>query len=292
MESTVHRLDPTLARASLAAGFALLALAVATGAASALAPLPLPVPLALAGAAVLGVLGIFLVRLGRQPDRYAVEVNEHGIRALGRREWVPWSAVMGLRARSLHQRVEILGPAGPTGVALEYQLEGFTALLAQVVDRCPFLHSVPERRFARTLVAGNALPLAAAAALAVLAVGAWQTEGSLDTFFALPAVAVALAFGALRQVSELEIGSGALVVASPLRRREIPLAEIEQVHLGLRASSRHPTLGVWLKTRDGEEIDPLPPGADPFAVYVALRRAVEAARTAPHAPHPSHPPSR
>jgi hypothetical protein len=278
LKSTVYRLDPALTRASLSAGFALLALAITAAGAAAVAPLPVPAAWALAAAGALGVLGLFFVRLGRNPDRYAVEVTEHGIRSLGAQEWVPWSAVMGLRTRGFHQRVEILGPAGPTGAALEYQLERFSELLAQVLERCPFLQSVPERRFTRALVTGNAIPLAAAGGLAVFAAGTWQVEGSLNALLVLPVVGVALVAGALRQVSEVEIGASTLVVATPLRRREIPLAEIEEVEIGLRASSRQVVLGVWLTRPSGEEIDPLPPGADPFALYAALRRAVAAAR--------------
>lgn len=42
---------------------------------------------------------------------------------------------LSLRERGLLQRVALIGPAGPTGVRLEYQLEDFNEALAAILDQ-------------------------------------------------------------------------------------------------------------------------------------------------------------
>lgn len=133
-------------------------------------PKEMPLWVVFVGTGVFGSLGIWSLKVGFGGEAYSVELSDLGVRKRPTDPWIPWTSVVGARRRPKLQRLELIGPAGPLDIHLEYQLAAFDEALAKILESMPPAAEQALTRFGR--------PAWSHPLIALCLMGAWGPWGS------------------------------------------------------------------------------------------------------------------
>jgi hypothetical protein len=189
---------------------------------------------AIFGVVFFGGLGLLSLRLGHSAEVYSLEISDDGVRQTSSDAWIPWAGVVSLRDRPIFNRIDLIGPGGPTGISLEYQLEAFQEALDHVLRRVRFEVSHDSQSFRRPLFSWTRiLIIAFTIGLSALGAWVWMTEGD----WVAPLVIIIVLGGIVRedisQISEVTISSNSLTIGAAFEPRLTPSA------ISRRSNSRY-----------------------------------------------------
>jgi hypothetical protein len=231
------------------------------------------------GVLLFGGLAFVSIRMGHSPEVYAIEISADGVRQTASDAWIPWSSIVRLRERPILNRIDLIGPGGPTGIALEYQLEAFQEALDRVLEQIRIDGRQMPTSFRRPFLSWSRL-FVVVTTLGLSGLGAWlwYSEGGWVGPLLMVLMIGGLVFDSLSEISRVTVADGFLSIRRGLRTIQHPLVDIESANLALRPIGHgHQYLDVFIKSR-GELMPIRPSGADPFKIYNALK--VEIARVA------------
>lgn len=225
---------------------------------------------------ICGTLLLISVCLGRfwlDPNHYAVELLNEGLRGGGRRDVLPWSRISGLRERPLLHRVEVLSSDTNGRVRLDYQLDGFSEVLQRVLFH--YRRSVVptemqfNRRFVRPMTLFEILVV-----LGFVALGVWASKKSISigAIFVLGFPA-AFVYEKLAEVSSVLVRGSSILLRRGFRSSQIELTSASVIEIGLRSDSGTQYLDVFVEDAQGNVVPLRPPGCDPFILFQTLKQA-------------------
>lgn len=236
-----------------------------------------------AGVALFSILAFLSFRVGRSLEIDSIETSSEGIRRAPGGEWIPWSSVVGLRERRILKRIDLMGPGGATGISLDYDLDGFPELLSQALERMPGKTPQLPCTFREPLLSAAQL-IAAAVFLGLIGCAAWYW---IATGERLGLVVIIVLSGCLLldravRVSKVTVADGFLTIRRGFRTKRRAIASLTSVKLALRevstGSGSFKYLDVFVES-EGRWLWIRPDGADPFAMYFALRAVIAHAGT-------------
>jgi len=276
MESTTYQIDRASVWTMRVCGYLLTAMALAAIRAYLYTPEKAPLGVATFAMLLFGGLGFYCLRLGHWPEAYSIQLSREGIRRASSGEWIPWSGVTGLRERRIHQRIDVIGPGGPTGITLEYQLEDFSKALDEVLARSRIATPHPPCSLRRPAFS-SARMIAVGTSLGFCAFGAWLwvcEHSGLAVIFAVPALGLLILDGLSQRYCRLTIADGVLTLRQVSRTTGYPVDTITSVRLGLRPIGRgNHLLDVFIEV-DGKTIAIRQFDMNPFEIVSALREEI------------------
>ncbi len=241
-------------------------------------PEEIPLGLAAIGIVLFGGLAFMSIRVGHSSEIYSIDISNEGVRQTSSNTWIPWANIIRLRERPILHRVDLIGIDGPTGIALEYQLECFPDALGKVLDRVQSERAQPSQSFRRSSSSWNQLFLIVATlGLSGLGAWVWYTEGGWTGPFLIVLMVGGLIYDRLSEISGVIITDGFVTVKRGLRTTQYSLESIISTTLALRPTGNgNQYLDVFIEMK-GEVISIRPGGVDPFELFNALQTAVTCA---------------
>jgi hypothetical protein len=186
-----------------------------------------------------GGMALYGLWVGHRPAHYAVEMFSEGLIRPATGRMIPWSSVARFRERPILHRIDLIDHAADTVATLEYQLDGFEDALRTALESCP--DASPHE--------------------------------------SLPASFEGRAGAGRRALRSLLVTSESVVLRRGSAEREVPLSDVTDVRLGLRALGQgQQALWVYLSLADGTVVPVLPDGVSPFPIYATIRDAWEKSR--------------
>jgi len=275
MDPMTYEISRGWVRLSRWCGYLFVLVAISCLGCSLYAPEKIPLGLAIFGVVFFGGLGLLSLRLGHSAEVYSLEISDDGVRQTSSDAWIPWAGVVSLRDRPIFNRIDLIGPGGPTGISLEYQLEAFQEALDHVLRRVRFEVSHDSQSFRRPLFSWTRiLIIAFTIGLSALGAWVWMTEGD----WVAPLVIIIVLGGIVRedisQISEVTISSNSLTIRRGFRTTTHALSDISSVKLALRPiGNGGQYLDVFIEVH-GKKTPVRPTGLDPFPLLIALESAV------------------
>lgn len=235
-------------------------------------PKEMPLWVVFVGTGVFGSLGIWSLKVGFGGEAYSVELSDLGVRKRPTDPWIPWTSVVGARRRPKLQRLELIGPAGPLDIHLEYQLAAFDEALAKILESMPPAAEQALTRFGRPAWSHPLIALCLMGGLGALGIWAFFSGDHWGGLL-LVLVSIAAAVQEFRkQVSSIEIRDRSIVVRTLLRPRAIAFDDISDVRIALKsAGNGYSILDVALVRNDDSAESVLPIGCDPISLYRTLK---------------------
>jgi len=275
METTTYEISRGWVRLARWCGYLLALVAIAYLAGHLFAPHEISLGLASFGVVFFGGLALLSLRLGHTPEVYSVEISDDGVRRTSSGEWIPWAGVVALRERPILNRIDLIGPGGPTGINLEYQLDSFQEALDHVLDRVRLEMPRDSQSFQRPLFSPSRL-LALASTIGLSALGAWvwMDEGGWTGPLLILMMLGTLVHDSVSQVSAVILSTDSLTIQRGFRTTTHPFSEITSLKLALRSiGNGYHYLDVFIET-GGEQKPIRPAGSNPFQLFTTLRSSV------------------
>lgn len=239
------------------------------------APDEISLGLAVFGVVFFGGLALVSLRLGHSPEVYSVEISDDGVRRTSSGAWIPWTGVVALRERPILNRIDLIGPGGPTGITLEYQLEAFQEALDRVLERVRLDIPHDSESFRRPLFSWSRLfVFATTIGLSALGAWVWLSEGGWVGPLLIVMMLGALAHDTVSQISEVRLSSDSLAVRRNFRTTTYAISDVTSAKLALRpVGNGNQYLDMFIEVH-GKATPIRPAGADPFRLLTSLRSAV------------------
>ncbi|MDR4486415.1 MAG: hypothetical protein R3B83_02600 [Nitrospirales bacterium] len=280
MNSTIYQVRRDNVGQALWGGYLLALLALALVGSYLFAPDVISPGLAILGVVFLGICAFLSLRVGYSPEVYSIEISHAGVRRISEGKWIPWSDIVLLRDRPILNRVDLISPGGPTGISLEYQLEGFHKALDHVLQRVRIDLPPGSLGFRSPIVLwGQLFMLLTTIVFVGLGVLGWIYGGEWAVAIFFFVITAFLVYDGFQQISKVTISDEILTIRKGFRSMRYPTSDIASANLALRSrGAGHQYLDVFIEVH-GECMPIRPEGSDPFRLFTALqsviRRGVE-----------------
>lgn len=206
------------------------------------------------------VIPVAILCLALRKTASCVEVSDVGIRNPARGEaWLPWDCISEIRRRRFLLLDELVDDGGGSQVRVGFEVEGYLAVLSEVLDRAPMLRErATGRREFQCGSKGYALAVFAGVTVFLFLFVNADFAVFVDAMKVFgPVLGIGFFTVVLTMPIRVRIDDDSLRLSSPMWRTAIPLGEMEDIvyrhdvlNIRLKGSRRHRTIWIGRETLD------------------------------------------